>query len=300
MTHRILWFQYLSLNAVYLGTSFMWNIIHPIVLPLLLLNYGSGQTKNTRLGMLTFAGYALGMIVQPLAGALSDRTQHRLGRRRPWVFYGGLVAILSLLLLAVADSFWALAVAYLALQVASNAVMGPSHGLIPDALPEGKRGLAIGLRIAALALAVFVWLYTTDAGSLVLSLVALGLPYTWGLTAGMALRYLPTMAGVFRSISEAQQARALDLHAGGLVQRARAYIPISVAMLISALRTAQSVSYGLESRALGATPRRTYLHRLHLRPVDIVYAVLLFLLTAAYLYARLALGLGTQPLGLWR
>lgn len=160
------------------------------------------------------------------------------------------------------------------------------------------QGAAIGLRIAALALTFFVWLYTTDAGSLVLSLVALGMPYTWGLTAGMALRYLPTMAGTFRSISEAQQARALDLKAGGLVQRARAYIPITVAMLISALRTAQSVSYGLESRALGATPQRTYLRWLHLRPVDLVYAVLLFLLTAAYLHARLALGLGTQPLAI--
>jgi len=159
-------------------------------------------------------------------------------------------------------------------------------------------GLAIGLRIAALALAVCAWLYTTDAERIVLSLVALGMPYTWGLTAGMALRYLPTMAAVFRSISEAQQARALDLKAGGLVQRARAYIPITVAMLISALRTAQSVSYGLESRALGATPHRTYLRWLHLRPADIVYAVLLFLLTAAYLYARFALGLGTQPLAL--
>ncbi len=170
MTHRIVWFQYLSLNAVYLGTSFMWNIIHPIVLPLLLLNYGSGQTKNTRLGMLTFVGYALGMIVQPLAGALSDRTQHRLGRRRPWVFYGGLVAILSLLLLAVADSFWVLAVAYLALQVASNAVMGPSHGLIPDALPEGKRGLAIGLRnlmdmVGIIAAAGCAGLLTRAAGA---------------------------------------------------------------------------------------------------------------------------------------
>jgi energy-coupling factor transport system permease protein len=163
---------------------------------------------------------------------------------------------------------------------------------------NAAHGLAIGLRIAALALAVFVWLYTTDAGSLVLGLVALGLPYTWGLTTEMALRYLPTMAAVFRSISEAQQARALDLHAGGPIRRARAYIPITVAMLISALRTAQSVSYGLESRALGATPQRTYLYRLRLRAIDVAYALMILLATAAYLYARLALGLGSHPIRL--
>ncbi len=146
MQLRSPWLQYLSLNAVYLGTSFMWNMLHPIVLPLLLLNYGSEQTKNTRLGILTFAGYILGMVVQPLAGALSDRTRHVLGRRRPWVLYGSLAAIASLLLLNVASSFWMLAAAYLLLQITSNAVIGPCHGLIPDALPEGRRGLAIGLR----------------------------------------------------------------------------------------------------------------------------------------------------------
>ncbi len=56
MQLRSPWLQYLSLNAVYLGTSFMWNMLHPIVLPLLLLNYGSEQTKNTRLGILTLPG----------------------------------------------------------------------------------------------------------------------------------------------------------------------------------------------------------------------------------------------------
>ncbi|NLT73615.1 MAG: energy-coupling factor transporter transmembrane protein EcfT [Chloroflexi bacterium] len=161
------------------------------------------------------------------------------------------------------------------------------------------QGAAIGLRIAALAFTVFVWLYTTDSERLVLGLVALGLPFTWGFTAGMALRYLPTMAGVFRAISEAQQARGLDLHAGGFLKRMRAYIPITVAMVITALRTSQSVSYGLESRALGAMPHRTFLRRLRLRPSDIGGLIALGILAAGYLYARLRLGLGSLPLALF-
>jgi energy-coupling factor transporter transmembrane protein EcfT len=71
-------------------------------------------------------------------------------------------------------------------------------------------------------------------------------------------------------------------------------------MLISALRTAQSVSYGLESRALGATPHRTYLHRLHLRPADIILSAVLVVATVVYLVVRLAYGLGAHPLALWR
>jgi MFS family permease len=38
------------------------------------------------------------------------------------------------------------AVGYLLLQISTNAMMGPSHGLIPDGVREGHRGLAVGLR----------------------------------------------------------------------------------------------------------------------------------------------------------
>ncbi len=160
------------------------------------------------------------------------------------------------------------------------------------------QGLAIGLRIAALAFVVFCWLFTTEQSDLVLGLVSLGLPYTWGLVLAMALRYLPTLGSAFRTISEAQQARALDLTRGGPVRRAKAYIPITVAMLIASLRTTQHVSYALESRALGALPHRTYLRQLHFRPRDWAYTIGILLATGVFFWARLALGLGTHPLAL--
>jgi energy-coupling factor transport system permease protein len=160
-------------------------------------------------------------------------------------------------------------------------------------------GLAVALRIGALAFLVFVWLYTTDQATLVRGLVALGLPYEWGLTLAVALRYLPTMAGVFGMISEAQQARALDLTGGGPLRRARAYIPIVVAMLISSLRTAENLSRALESRALGAAPQRTYLRALRYGRRDLIWTVAVLLLTVLLAWARFALGFGTHPLRLW-
>jgi len=159
-------------------------------------------------------------------------------------------------------------------------------------------GLAIALRIGALAFAVFTWLFSTDQSTLVRSLVALGVPYPWGLTLAMALRYLPTMAGVFRMISDAQQARALDLSRGHLLARARAYLPIVVAMLINALRTAENLSRALESRALGAGVRRTYLRQLHYRWTDAFWTAGILVVTGLYLWARLTVGLGTLPLRL--
>ena len=117
------------------------------------------------------------------------------------------------------------------------------------------RGAAVALRVGALGFLIVVWLFTTDQSELVRGLVALGLPYTWGLTLAIALRYLPTMAGTFRSISEAQQARALDLGGRNPVRRARAYLPIVVAMLITALRTAEHLSCGRWNPAPSAPDR---------------------------------------------
>jgi energy-coupling factor transport system permease protein len=150
------------------------------------------------------------------------------------------------------------------------------------------QGLAVALRISALAFTIFLWLFTTDQATLVRSLVALGLPYAWGLTIAMALRYLPTMASTLRMISDAQQARALDLTQGNPLKRARAYMPIIVAMLISALRTAENLSRALESRALGVSPRRTTLRPLHFRRRDLAATLLILAVTALLVWARYA------------
>ncbi len=160
------------------------------------------------------------------------------------------------------------------------------------------QALAIALRLGALGFTIFLWLFTTDQATLVRSLVALGLPYTWGLTLAIALRYLPTMASALRMISDAQQARALDLSKGNPLQRARAYIPIIVAMMITALRTAENLSRALESRAFGAPRRRTFLRRLTFRRVDLVWVVGILLVTGLLLWARYGLGFGEQPLQL--
>lgn len=160
-------------------------------------------------------------------------------------------------------------------------------------------GLTVALRIGALAFVVFVWLFSTDQATLVRGLVALGLPYDWGLTLSMSLRYLPTLANVFRMISEAQQARGLELAKGSPLRRARAYLPITVAMLISSLRTANNLAHALESRALGATAHRSYLRRLRFRPADWLWTSLWLVITLALLWARLAHGLGADPVGLF-
>lgn len=136
--------HYVIMNVYWFGLAFMWNSLHPIILPAILLRFVPDALKNTYLGGMTFAGLILAMIIQPLSGALSDRMQSRWGRRRPWMVAGTLATLLVLAGMNAAGGFWVLLVTYLLLQSVSNMAHGPAQGLIPDLVPEGRRGVASG------------------------------------------------------------------------------------------------------------------------------------------------------------
>ncbi len=138
--------EYVTMNVYWFGLAFMWNGLHPIILPALLLRLVPETLKNTYLGGMTFAGLVLAMVIQPLSGALSDRTRSRWGRRRPWILAGTLLSLLFLAVMAWAGGLWGLVAGYLLLQLASNTAHGPAQGLIPDLVPGERRGLASGIK----------------------------------------------------------------------------------------------------------------------------------------------------------
>jgi len=162
------------------------------------------------------------------------------------------------------------------------------------------RGVSLALRLDAIAFICFTWLFTTDQASLVRSLVKLGLPFEWGLVLAIGLRYIPTFYGLYTVVSEAQQARALDLSRGNFFTRVRSYLPILVAMLISALRTSEKLARAMESRALGLPGvKRTCQRDIRFRPADYVYTALLVAIFSLLLTLRFQFGLGTHPLYLF-
>ena len=125
----------------------MWNALHPLVLPAILVTLVPDSQKNTYLGLLTFAGLVTAMIVQPLAGAISDRWQSRYGRRRPLMLAATLLECVFLLILAWSGGLVWLCIGYLGLQVCSNTAQGPLQGLLRDRVPPGQLGLASSLKI---------------------------------------------------------------------------------------------------------------------------------------------------------
>ena len=143
---RLNFLQLLVLNAYWIGLSFMWNSIHPILLPAVLLNYVPDAKKNTYLGLLTFVGLIMAMIIQPISGALSDGWKSRFGRRRPLAVLGTLFDFVFLSVLAWSGGLMWLFIGYVGLQFSSNIAHGPMQGLMPDRVPQSQIGMASSLK----------------------------------------------------------------------------------------------------------------------------------------------------------
>lgn len=138
--------QLIVLNAYWVGLSFMWNALHPIILPAVLLDYVPDAKKNTYLGLLTFVGLVIAMVIQPLSGALSDGWKSRFGRRRPLIVLGTLFDFAFLSILAWSGGLVWLFVGYIGLQLSSNIAHGPLQGLLPDRVPQAQLGVASSLK----------------------------------------------------------------------------------------------------------------------------------------------------------
>jgi Na+/melibiose symporter-like transporter len=138
--------DYLKITVFGFALAALWGSLHAIILPTRLLDFVAESQKNTYLGLLTFAGLMLAIIVQPIAGAISDRSGFGWGRRRPFILVGTLVAMLFLAGIGWGSSLLAIFVIYCLLQIASNTTQGPYQAFIPDLVPQGKRGLASGVK----------------------------------------------------------------------------------------------------------------------------------------------------------
>jgi len=157
-------------------------------------------------------------------------------------------------------------------------------------LPSLLQGLAAALRVDALAFAVFVLLVSTDQSRLVQGLVRLGMPFEWGLTLAIALRYLPLLYGVYGTITDAQRARGWTAEEGSVSTRLRAYVPTLVALVIAALRLSDTLTLALAARGFRPGYPRTTYHSLQLRRADWWCLVGLGLVLTGVVGLRLALG----------
>jgi Na+/melibiose symporter-like transporter len=151
--------DYVRISIFGFALTALWGTLHTIILPVRLLDFVAPAEKNTALGILTFTGLVLGMIIQPVSGTLSDRSGLAWGKRRPFILLGAALALIFIPGLAAFRNYAAIFAIYCLLQLCTNTAQGPYQGFIPDLVPAPQRGLASGVKSLLEILGGVVMLY---------------------------------------------------------------------------------------------------------------------------------------------
>jgi MFS family permease len=130
-------FANLGLFSAYLGPL-------AVLLPNQVQAVGGSAHKIVSFAWVTGVGALVAVVVNPLAGALSDRTVGRFGRRHPWTLGGALVGAAALLLLAHQHTIPGIVAGWALAQAGLNAMQAGVAAGVPDRVPVAQRGAVSG------------------------------------------------------------------------------------------------------------------------------------------------------------
>lgn len=125
--------------------------------------------------------------------------------------------------------------------------------------------------IMPLALIFFV---TTEPSEFAASLSGLGVSYKIAYAVALALRYIPSVRREYHEISQAQQARGIDLsRKASLPARVRGAMAILFPLIFTSLDRIETIANAMELRGFGKKKRRTWYRARRFRRAD--YAVVI-------------------------
>jgi MFS family permease len=134
----------IGVSIFWLPLSLLSDGFTVLVLPAHLLSLDMEYVATWQ-GLITFLGIIVAMLVQPIAGLYSDRTRGRWGRTG--IMAAASVAIIAALALFGVSWHWlAVLAAYTLLQVAASTAQAAQQGLLPDLVPQKRRGIASGIK----------------------------------------------------------------------------------------------------------------------------------------------------------
>jgi len=117
------------------------------------------------LAILWIAAPATGLLVQPIIGHLSDKTWGRLGRRRPYFFWGAILTTLALFVMPNAPALWVAAGALWLMDASINITMEPFRAFVGDNLPDKQRATGYAMQsffigLGAVLASALPWMLT--------------------------------------------------------------------------------------------------------------------------------------------
>jgi len=166
--------------------------------------------------------------------------------------------------------------------------IGANYTVVPK---NAESAVALTLRFIVLVESFSVFFLTTSPDHLGLALEQTRVPYEFVFAFTTAVRFVPVLAEEAQTIMDAQKARGLELERGNFLKRIRNYIPILIPLIVSAIRRSLELAEAMESRAWGATKKRTNLYVLRIHKGDLILIAFTAMILAAAIYVRLFIGI---------
>lgn len=131
-----LW-QIVNMNLGFFGIQYSFGLQQANMSPI----YKYLGADEASLPFLWLAGPITGLLVQPIVGAMSDRTNSRWGRRTPYFLIGALLCSLGLLAMPFSPTLWFAASLLWILDAANNVTMEPYRAYVSDRLDSKQHAL---------------------------------------------------------------------------------------------------------------------------------------------------------------
>jgi maltose/moltooligosaccharide transporter len=132
---RLSFWQLFNMNYGFFGIQFGWGL----QLANMSAVYERLGARPDQVPILWLAAPMTGLLVQPIVGALSDRTWGRLGRRRPYFLTGAILASIALFVMPTSSSLWMAASLLWVLDASINISMEPFRAFVADKLNTSQR-----------------------------------------------------------------------------------------------------------------------------------------------------------------
>ena len=132
---RLTFWQIWNMSFGFLGIQIGFGLQQANMSPI----YKYLGAEESKLPYLWLAAPVTGLLIQPIIGAMSDRTWNRLGRRRPYFLVGAISASVCLFLMPFSTAVWMAALLLWLLDFSINTSMEPFRAFVGDKLPEEQR-----------------------------------------------------------------------------------------------------------------------------------------------------------------
>lgn len=167
---KLSFWQILNMNVGFFGIQYSFGLQQSAVTPI----YDFLGASPDQIPILHLAGPVTGLLVQPIIGAISDKTWiPKFGRRKPFFLIGAILCSLTLIAFPYSSTLWMAAGLLWILDVGNNTAMEPYRALIADKLDENQQPLGfqmqsfftgLGQVLANLSLFIFPLIFIGTTG----------------------------------------------------------------------------------------------------------------------------------------